>query len=91
MFRVEPLVTQAATGSPAAVADRRLPQSMAPGSPFQQTPDQSRPGFSVFSHRLWDSARLVMNMIRKGQLQQAAKGDVLAQNHFIAELFGSVA
>ncbi len=32
-----------------------------------------------------------MNMIRKGQLQGAAKGDVLAQNQLIAGLFGIVA
>ncbi len=46
-------------------------------------------GFGSF-HTAWRTLRgyEVMNMIRKGQLQGAAKGDVLAQNHLIAEVFG---
>ena len=33
----------------------------------------------------------VMNMIRKGQLKQAKKHDIRAQNQMIAELFGLTA
>jgi IS6 family transposase len=32
-----------------------------------------------------------MHMIRKGQLEGSAKGDVLAQNHIITQVFGLVA
>ncbi len=51
----------------------------------------TNPGLGFGSFRTaWRTLRgyEVMNMIRKGQLQGAAKGDVLAQNHLIAELFG---
>jgi hypothetical protein len=30
-------------------------------------------------------------MIRKGQLVEVKKGDILAQNHIIAQMFGLVA
>ena len=30
----------------------------------------------------------VMNMIRKGQMEGIEKGNIKAQNHFIAGLFG---
>ncbi|MCP4417562.1 MAG: DDE-type integrase/transposase/recombinase, partial [Chloroflexi bacterium] len=33
----------------------------------------------------------MMNMIRKGQIQGAEKGDIQAQNQFIAGLFGLAA
>jgi hypothetical protein len=32
-----------------------------------------------------------MPMIRKGQLQEVPRGDILAQNHVIAHLFGVAA
>ena len=32
-----------------------------------------------------------MHMIRKGQLEGIAKGDVLAQNRFLAQVFGVAA
>ena len=33
----------------------------------------------------------VMNMIRKGQMEGIEKGNIKAQNHYIAGLFGLVA
>lgn len=51
----------------------------------------TKPGLGFASFRTaWRTLRgyEIMNMIRKGQLQGAAKGDVLAQNHLIANVFG---
>jgi transposase-like protein len=43
------------------------------------TPQRTLPGYEA------------MHMLRKGQLQGAAKGDVLAQNRVINQLFGLAA
>ena len=54
----------------------------------------TNPGLGFASFRTaWRTLRgyEIMNMIRKGQLQRAAKGDLLAQKQLIAELFGIVA
>lgn len=51
----------------------------------------TNPGLGFVSfHTAWRTLRgyEIMNMIRKGQLQGAPKGDVLAQNHLVAEVFG---
>ena len=49
-------------------------------------------GFASF-HTAWRTLRgyEMMNMTRKGQLQGAAKGGLLAQNQLIAGLFGIAA
>ena len=49
-------------------------------------------GFSSFP-TAWRTLRgyEVMNMIRKGQMEGAAKGDLIAQNTFVAGLFGLAA
>ena len=55
---------------------------------------RTRPGLGFFS---FDTARRTlagyetMNMIRKGQMKGAEKGDILAQIHLINNLFGIVA
>jgi hypothetical protein len=52
-------------------------------------PKPLRSGFASF-RTVWRTLRgyEIMNMIRKGQLQGTAKGDVLAHNHLVAEAFG---
>ena len=48
-------------------------------------------GFGCF-HTAWRTLRgyEVMNMIRKGQLRGAERGDIVSQNHLIAHVFGLV-
>jgi transposase-like protein len=49
-------------------------------------------GFGSF-HTAWRTLRgyEVMHMIRKGQVCEVARGDVVAQSQFIARLFGIAA
>ncbi len=50
-----------------------------------------KPGLGFFSYptaRRTIQGYETMHMIRKGQIQGAAKGDIKAQNQFIAGLFG---
>jgi transposase-like protein len=50
-----------------------------------------RPGLSFWSFRTaWRTLRgyEIMNMIRKAQLRGADRGDVVSQNHLIAQVFG---
>jgi transposase, IS6 family len=54
----------------------------------------TKPGMGFFSFETaWQTLQgfEIMNMIRKGQLQGVAKGDVRGQVAFIAKLFGMVA
>lgn len=46
-------------------------------------------GFGPF-HTAWQTLRgyEAMNMIRKGQLHGAARGDIVSQNRLIAQAFG---
>jgi transposase-like protein len=53
-----------------------------------------RPGLGFFSYpTAWRTIRgyEAMHMIRKGQIGGAGKGNIQAQNQFIAGLFGSSA
>ena len=55
---------------------------------------RTRPGLGFFSYpTAWRTIRgyEVMHMIRKGQMEGAEKGDLRAQNTFIAGLFGLAA
>jgi hypothetical protein len=52
-----------------------------------------KPGLGFFSYpTTWRTIRgyETMHMIRKGQIMGADKGNIQAQNRFIAELFGLI-
>ena len=52
---------------------------------------RTRPGLGFWSfHTAWRTLRgyEIMHMIRKGQLRGAERGDIVSQNHLIAEAFG---
>ena len=53
-----------------------------------------KPGLGFYSYpTAWRTIRgyEMMHMIRKGQIEGAAKGNIKAQNQFIAGLFGLAA